>query len=458
MGIFSSTGAAIGQWLGFGQAPASAVVPQMPTTKALDRPSASDLIWVEPSTRIWIDWSPDTIRAAEVLAAAGSYRLAAHLCRSLHADDRIASSLGQRVDGLLGTDVTFDASGDRRRSRRAVRALEADDDFGAMCPETELREFLEWYDLLGIALAQIVPIEANGRLLPRLQTWDPRNLRFDLPTRRWLVRVDGGAEVEIRPGGGQWVLFTSGSDLHAWQRAAWRACSRWWLLKEFARSDWGRYSEVKAGGIFVASANDGTMAKELAANWSPAERRKLAEGLNTLGRDTSIALPRGIDLKIVEAAANTWETFTKQIDYGNTGIAVALLGQNLTTEVNGGSRAAAQVHEAVATHLRRADAKALSTCLHDQLLRWWAAWNFGDEQLAPWPRWDVEPSEDLKARGDGLKSLGDGLSAMRDAGVAVDVVAVCEEHGVALLDPPTLAPPKPPAPLAPTTDPTETPP
>lgn len=420
----------LARFFGLGQAPALAVVPPAPVVAATARPSVSELIWVEPTTRIWLDWSPDTIRAAEVLAAAGSYRLAAHLCRSMQSDDRVLSSLGQLCDSVLGEELSFEASGDRRRSRKAIRAIEADEDFWEMCPESELREFAEWYGTLGIALAQLVPVEVNGRLIPRMQVWDPRFLRFDILTRRWLVTIDGGVEIPIAPGDGRWMLATAGSPLHVWQRAPWRAIARWWLLKDYARSDWGRYSEVKAGGILVANAVDEKRPNEPLQSWTASERKKLTEALNTLGRDTSIALPRGIDLKIVEAAANTYETFTAQIDYANAGIAIAYLGQNLTTEVKGGSLAASRTHEAVATGVKRALASALASVLHDQQFVYWAAWNFGDAGLAPWARWDVEPASDMQATGAGLKALGDGLQSMRTAGVDVDAVQLCEEHGV----------------------------
>jgi len=41
--------------------------------------------------------------------------------------------------------------------------------------------------------------------------------------------------------------------------------------------------------------------------------------------------------------------------------------------------------------LVRFDAEALATCLNEQVLRWWAEFNFGDARLAPWPNWDTAP-------------------------------------------------------------------
>jgi phage gp29-like protein len=84
---------------------------------------------------------------------------------------------------------------------------------------------------------------------------------------------------------------------------------------------------------------------------SPAQRQKLASQLRNLGRDAALVLPRGLDLKLIESAANNFQTYEAQINVANTGITICLLGQNLTTEVSGGSYAAAQVHSQVADYL-----------------------------------------------------------------------------------------------------------
>ena len=128
-----------------------------------------------------------------------------------------------------------------------------------------------------------------------------------------------------------------------------------------------------------------------------------------------------------------------QIDAANTGIAIAVLGQNLTTEVQGGSYAAAQVHQQVADYLRRADAECLSTTLRTQVLTWWAAYNFGDPAVAPWPRWKIDPEADAASVGAAYKALGDGIASLRDAvpeGQALDLGAILERAGVPLVDAP----------------------
>src|SRR5262249_3961895 len=147
-----------------------------------------------------------------------------------------------------------------------------------------------------------------------------------------------------------------------------------------------------------------------------ADWEQFAADLAQLGGRTSMALPPGYDLKFAEAGANVFATFERQIAWADTAIAIVLNRQNLTTEGQGGSRAAADVHKAVQNELIRADAETASTALHDQALTYWAEFNFGDPALAPWPRWDTTPPVDKTALATTLKTLGDAVGAFRQAG------------------------------------------
>lgn len=398
----------------------------------------------EPSSRTWVEWTPDLITAAEIQADGGALRMAADLCHALMGDDRVIATLGVRTRGLMGLPVTFDPGSDRRKVRKVLRALEADEDWWAMADESALAELLLWGVLLGVGFAKLVPVQASsGRDVLRLQVWDPRHFRWDAQARTWMVATDAGVEVPVAADG-RWVIFTPYGEHAPWRRGIWRAIARWWLLKTYARSDWQRHSEVKASGVIVVTQEPAQGAAP--GDLSSAQRTRLATQIATMGRDAAMVLPRGFDAKLIEAAANNFQTFEAQTNAANSGIAIAALGQNLTTEVTGGSYAAAQVHKQVADYLRRGDAEALSTTLHDQVLVFWASWNFGDPSVAPWPRWRVDPEADIAALGAAYKALGEGLAALSaqvPEGMVIDRVALFERAGIPLIAAPKL--PSPPA-------------
>lgn len=376
----------------------------------------------EPSARVMSDWTPGLIRSAEIQADGGNLRYAADLCEALFTDDHIQGVLPTRTRGLLGLPLTFEESGDGRRKKRAVKALQAEEDWWASYPEAELGKLLDWGIMLGVGLGRNdwTPRE-SGRVVPKLENWHSRWLRFDSQSREWRLTVNQGDEITIAPGDGQWILYTPQGAAKPWNRGAWRALSRWWLLKQYARDDFARHSEVHGTPLRVGMSTEGANSDD---------RAELAADLGELGRDTSLCLPNGYDLKLVEATAKTYEMFKMQIELANLAMSIALVGQNLTTNVQGGSLAAAKVHQQVRGDLIRSDGETASTTLHDQSLVHWAEFNFGDRNLAPWPQWATDPPEDSLAKAKTREAQGQAISALKAAGVKLD--SVLQEFGLEL--------------------------
>jgi phage gp29-like protein len=382
----------------------------------------------EPPSRAYSLWSPELLRSAEILADGGYLRLAAELCEQMLADDRIKTVVDQRTEALLGLDLSFEA-GIGRLKKRAIKALEVEEDFFAAFPEEELKLLRAWALMLDVGIAEIEWTPKGDRIVPRIRTRSCRFLRWDWPSRSWrlLVARESGTteEITIAPGDGKWIVYTPYGSLRPWVHGAYRALSRWSLLKQYAIQDWGFYSERHGQGILVAEGADG----------SEEQRKQVASDLQSMARNAAIALPKGFALKLLEATAKTWETFQAQIAACDNAAAVTLLGQNLTTEVNAGSRAAASVHENVALVKVRFDEETTSTLVHDQALTWWALYNFGDAELAPWPRWETAPSEDLKESASVIQMVAQGVATLQQAGLRVDVEALGARFGIPLLPP-----------------------
>ncbi len=367
-------------------------------------------------------WTVDLIRSAEVSADAGQLRWAAELCDALLGDDRVQAAR-EHLAGLFGLPLTFeDGAGTARTKKRARRALEAQEDWWEIFPDEALVELLFWGVLLGVGLGELVWTSRRGRWVPRLMVWHPRALRWDTVQGRWMVRLADGSEVAIEPGDGKWVVFTPRSSTRPWVHGAWRAVARWWRAKRYALSDWGRHSE-QAGGLKVASTTDGT----------DADRRKLAADLGDAGTDAAVVMPPGWDLKQLAVPSSTVDVFDRLIDAADGAITLTLLGQNLTTEVTEGSRAAASVHATVSAVCLQALAASLSSTLRAQVLDRWAFYNFNDPAAAPWPLWDTAPPADREAEARVFETVTRTAVALAGQGAPVDWRAMAEAHGVPLL-------------------------
>jgi hypothetical protein len=91
----------------------------------------------------------------------------------------------------------------------------------------------------------------------------------------------------------------------------------------------------------------------------------VVDALRALGTDWRAAFPKGVELK--EISVNVSDTLHKTfIEAQNIEDAIAILGQNLTTEVSGGSFAAAAAHKHVRYDILAADCVELAETLTDQ--------------------------------------------------------------------------------------------
>lgn len=383
---------------------------------------------LQPRWRFVYTWTPALVKSARILADGGTLRLAADLVEDMIADDRVAGVLGARVRGLLGLPLSFeDGSGRARRKRAVKRAIEAQEDFWTIFPEAELTTVAAWGIVLGVGLGEFVweRDESTGREVQRLYAWHPRWLRFDYSTRRWMLRVgDGIEEIEVRPGDRKWLLFTPYGFERPWSWAAWRGIAPWWLLKTFGRNDWGQHSEVHGDPIRLGTSPAGSQ---------KADREAYAADLNGMGSHSVLVPPSGYGLELVEATAQTWKMFPAELSEANTAISILLAGANLTSEVKGGSRAAATVHDDIRHDLIAWDAAALSTVMHEQALVPWAEVNFNDAKLAPWPKWDTAPPDSEASRAAAQKDratafglLADAIQKLRAQGVNVDLAELLE--------------------------------
>jgi phage gp29-like protein len=407
---------------------------------------ANSAVLLEPSIRTYYDWTPQLIRGAEAIADGGSMRAAADLCDQMFADDRLLGVMNKRIQGVLGLPISFEPGAGKKRP---VKALEAGEDWWKCYPEEELLEWGKWGFGLGIGVARTpwAPDLETGRVVARMQTWHPRHLTWDWSVRRWKIRVASGNDVFIDEDSGEWMLLTPYGKSRPWAKGLWRALSRWWLLKQYAIVDWGQYSERHGQGMFVGETQPG-------ASPGTQDRKQLAADLKGIGRATSIGMPPGWSLKLVEATANNWQTFREQKTAADLAYAVLVLGQNLSTEVTGGSLAATDAHKNIEQGVLRFTAEAMATTIHDRSLIHWAEFNFGSRDAAPWPMWPVDPPEDLLQTSQLFTQLGTALDTFAKYKIPVDLQALLDRFKVPLkagadLPEELVAPPPPPNPFAP---------
>jgi hypothetical protein len=366
-------------------------------------------------------------------ADAGDMLLLADLCDQIMADDRFGALLGQLADDVLGCELSFEDSL-RTSVGSAEKAEELEVDWEIGYEDDELRSLIAWAKLTGVAFGKHEAWREteSGRVVPVLRWWHPQHFSWrvkdgsphagDQRNHSWHVREPGTERwVPIAAGDGTWVIVTVGGEWRPWANGLWRGLGGWWLLKEYAQQDMGVHSE-KAAKLVATSTVDSTAD----------ERRALATYLYDAGKDAVIALPIGTDLKLIETTANVDQIYGAQIRMADESAAISILGQNLSTNVQGGSRAAAQVHDKKENRRVRNAAWMIAKPIKFQSLVWWSEFNFGTRDYACFPYWHTEPPEDYASKAAGLKTLGEALTALKAAGYTLSPEEIEEEYGVEL--------------------------
>jgi len=374
----------------------------------------------------WTEWdSVDRVKAALLSLEQGQFLPAAQLVDAMGRDDRISGVLNTRVNGMLGLPV--DVADDK--AEKVTRALK--DGRSKMFPKAQARRLLRSGIMLGVGLAENIWTRTETSWTPRLKVWHPQFVQWRWDTRSfWVSTMEGFTE--ITPGDGHWVMYTPYGDQLGWLDGMVRSLSVPWLIRQWARRDWARYSEVHGLPIRVG----------IVPNRAKAEDKdRFIEELAQIGSESVIRTPAGpkddgttFDVKLLEASSQSWEGFQALLHVTSTDIAVALLGQNLTTEVKEGSRAAAQVHENVRQDVLEADATTIDDCFHEQTVQPWALYNFGDKEAAPVATYHTDPPENLASRATAMQTLGNALSGFKTVRAPVDVGQVLVDFGIPVVE------------------------
>ena len=387
-----------------------------------------------PNVTIETGWTVADVRAAILDLISGFFDQPSQLHDIIAGDSRVQSAMRSRSGGLLGAALQFKIPKrfrDDPRARKCLRIWERH--WLQMHAEPALLDLLETSNSLGFAYAQIL-WDTNGKWwLPYLSSFSPRYSWY-----HWLFRLhvavtlDG--ETPIMPGDGHWVLHAPYGSYRGWMRGALRALSQWFLARSYALRDWARYSEMHGFPLLLVDTPFGADPQDIAL---------IQVNLQGIGQESVLQLPGSVDvnkygkydLRYLEPQDENWAAFKALIEQCNDEITLALLGQNLTTQVKEGSFAAARVHADVLQKILEADARALGRTIYTQILRPFAALNFGDADLAPLVVWNVSPPEDQKTNALTAMAVAQTLNYLRIAGYRVkDPARFAKRFGIALGD------------------------
>lgn len=315
------------------------------------------------------------IRLAQLLLAAehGDATGYLELAEEMEEKDlHYLSVLSTRKRAVAQLDITVEAATDH-----------ADD----VAAADLVREFLrreelqdELFDIedaigKGYSVTEIVWDLSERQWWPRRLVWrDPRWFAYDRADGRTLrLRGQAGLE-ELSP----WkyiiheVSAKSGLPIRGGiaRSVAWA-----FMFKTFTIKDWAVFLEVYGQPLRIGKYHKGA---------SEEDRRVLLEAVSNIGADAGAIIPEDMRIEFADTKqGSSGDLYERRADWLDRQVSKAVLGQTLTTEVKGGSLAAAKVHDEVRRDIMNADARQLAATLNRDLVRPLIDLNMGPRDAYP---------------------------------------------------------------------------
>ncbi|MBF0249953.1 MAG: DUF935 domain-containing protein [Alphaproteobacteria bacterium] len=269
--------------------------------------------------------------------------------------------------GVLGTRK-------RQVAQLEINVIAASDDKHDQDNADLIRDWLgrdeiedELFDILdsvgkGYSVTEIMWQLDSGQWMPeRLEFRDPRWFRFDPDDGKTLRLIDEHGQLSpLAPY--KFIRHVTRAKSGLPIRGGLARAAAWgYLFKNFTVRDWV---------IFVERYGHPLRLGRHGPNATDEEKKTLLRAVTNIASDAAAIIPQGMEMEFIEAKiSGNMELFERFADWIDRQISKAVLGQTLTTEVKGGSFAAAKVHGEVKDDIERSDAKDLSATLNRDLVR-----------------------------------------------------------------------------------------
>lgn len=180
-----------------------------------------------------------------------------------------------------------------------------------------------------------------------------------------------------------------------------RAAGWAYLFKNYVLKDWVTFSEVFGQPLRLGKYHSGA---------TEGDKQTLLTAVSNIGTDAAAIIPDSMMIDFVEARqSGSNELYERFCEYIDRQVSKAVLGQTLTTEIprQGGSRAAAQVHQAVRRDIISADASRLAETLTRDLVKPLVDLNVGPQRRYPQLELLLPDDQDTKVFADLVAELVD---------------------------------------------------
>ncbi len=306
--------------------------------------------------------------------------------RAMATDGLIGSCIARRKSSVQALDYGLDRGKASSRAAKGVQAVLDD------LPLSTIIEQMQDCVLYGYQPMEVVWEQSGGLIVPGdVIAKPPEWFCFDSSNMLRFKSREHPMFGEEDPGKKYLLPRQSPTYQNPYGLASLSMC--YWPLK------------FKKGGLkfwlaFVEKFGSAFSIGKLPRNSSDPERDKLLESLEDLIQNGVAVIPDDGSVELIELAGKSasGDLYAQLVAECNAEIAIALLGQNQTTQASA-NKASATAGLEVTKDLRDADARIIATAIN-QLIKWVCELNFGDVAAPVFSFWDQAEQDVLQADRD----------------------------------------------------------
>lgn len=429
-------------------------------------PKGLDLFLQLPQVEALSSWEVGTAKATALSHSAGQFQVSARMYYAMLTDPRIADGCDKRglaLRGLKFKIVAGPGRGGRTVAKKLRRAFGLDPDGqptgpNRVIPHQVAAELHSQALLLGQAVAQpdwsYTPAwlaEPDGWFYPRVRLWHPQ-LTYWLPIAlmdeqedqvpgqlyaygRGSVLGEPSVQIPIKPGTGQWMVFSLAGDQKPWLFGKMLAVWRPWISRLQDLLLHFRFNDVHGMPIRGVKMPMGMRKTE--------EGQKFYDRVINIGRDASLLMPQstdgkyGVGVELIEAKSESWKSLESKFLVQGREITICITGGTQNTEAVGGNYKGAEEQREIRHEVKAADGLTYGAFLNEQLCVPFAQLNGYGADAAPQIVYDVDPprnrKEDAAASSEESKAVQEAVrawDALRARGCDVPLADYLAERGL----------------------------
>jgi hypothetical protein len=308
-------------------------------------------------------------------------------------------------------------------------------------PRDELAKLFYWGITVGVVPVERVRLPCRARddwgaarATRTIRVWEPRQLRFEWASNRWLLETQLGPidikdalDEEGRPVFVLWTPYDSGRP---WRLAPWRWLSLMAILSRDSVYARARHLQVLSPKRVVTYTDF----------WSEPQRDKMQEILEASTYNGWLMLPPNTTYQIANVSGNDiTNVYQSVIDWARGEAEIGLFGQKVTTEGNKGFSEGDIFRDTAESHIDFY-ASSAADFLSEAIVDPWVDDCWGTEIGDVGYRWDTESPDRKRQRAEALGKLGASFKQLREGAEAVgldvdpsDAVRFGREHGIRLV-------------------------